>query len=69
MTIQQLDELIEDTRRLPRAADKVTWATALGVLEVARQLVILNQNLTFGVNGGTAAAKSRPAKPGPKKRR
>ena len=45
MTLEQIDELIEDTKKLSRANDKVALATALGTLEVARQLTILNQNL------------------------
>lgn len=45
MTLDQIEELIDDTRKLPRAADKVALATALGTLEVARQLTILNKNL------------------------
>ena len=45
MTLEEIETLIDDTKRLPRAADKVALATALGVLEVARQLTILNSNL------------------------
>ena len=45
MTLDQIDELIDDTRKLPRAADKVALAQALGTLEVARQLTILNTTL------------------------
>ncbi len=54
MTVQEIDVLIDDTKRLPRAADKVALATALGVLEVARQLAILNGNLA---NEGAAKMK------------
>jgi len=46
MTLDELEELIDDTKKLPRAADKVALATALGVLEVARQLTLLNDNLS-----------------------
>ena len=46
MTLDQIDELIEDTKKLPRAADKVALAQALGTLEVARQLTILNKTLS-----------------------
>jgi hypothetical protein len=42
MNLEEIETLIEDTKRLPRAADKVALATALGVLEVARQLTIMN---------------------------
>ncbi len=45
MTLEEIETLIEDTKRLPRAADKVALASALGVLEVARQLAILNAGL------------------------
>ena len=45
MTLDELETLIEDTKKLPRAADKVALATALGTLEVARQLTILNKTL------------------------
>ncbi len=55
MTVQEIDQLIDDTRRLPHAADKVALHTALGVLEIARQLVILNTALAAG-------AKSLPGK-------
>ncbi len=48
MTLEEIETLIEDTKRLPRAADKVALATALGVLEVARQLTILNATLAQG---------------------
>jgi hypothetical protein len=45
MTLDEIEVLMDDTRRLPRAADKVALATALGVLELARQLSILNATL------------------------
>jgi hypothetical protein len=45
MTLEEIETLIEDTKRLARAADKVAQATALGVLEIARQLSILNASL------------------------
>jgi len=48
MTLEQIEELIDDTRKLPRAADKVALAAALGTLEVARQLTILNRTLAAG---------------------
>ncbi len=44
MTLEELETLIDDTKKLPRAADKVALAQALGTLEVARQLMILNQS-------------------------
>ena len=45
MTLDELETLIDDTKKLPRAADKVALAQALGTLEVARQLTILNKTL------------------------
>jgi recombinational DNA repair protein RecR len=45
MTLEEIETLIEDTKKLPRAGDKVALASALGVLEVARQLSILNARL------------------------
>jgi hypothetical protein len=52
MTVEEIDTLIEDTRRLARAADKVAQATALGVLEVARQLAIMNAAVAEQAKGG-----------------
>jgi hypothetical protein len=57
MTLEEIETLLDDTKRLPRAADKVALATALGVLEVARQLTILNFTLA-------AQNKVKPAKSG-----
>jgi hypothetical protein len=45
MTLQELDELLDDTRRLPRAQDKVALHGAIASIEIARQLVILNERL------------------------
>jgi len=58
MNLQEIDNLIEDTKKLPRAADKVQLATALAVLEVARQLMILNETLAG------KESKAKPAKAG-----
>jgi hypothetical protein len=57
MTVKEIEELMEDTRRLPRVPDKVALASALAALEIARQLVILNENLA----GATPKAKSAAA--------
>ena len=57
MTMEEIDALIEDTKRLARAADKVAQATALGVLEVARQLIIMNEAMAD-------QSKARKAKAG-----
>ncbi len=46
MTLKEIEELIEDTRRTARSNDKVALAAALGTLEVARQLAILNATLS-----------------------
>lgn len=71
MTLKEIEELIDDTRRLPRAADKVALATALGVLEVARELKVLNEKLaasTTHVNNAVArnlaGEKAKKAKAG-----
>ena len=57
MTLEELETLIDDTKKLPRAADKVALAQALGTLEVARQLMILNQSRDNGTSKKTAAGK------------
>jgi len=57
MTLDQIEELIEDTRKLPRAADKVALASALGTLEVARQLTILNKTLAGKTKAAAAGKK------------
>ncbi len=58
MTLAEIDVLIDDTRRLPRAADKVAHAAAIGILEVARQLIILNEALAAGTPKKTKSAKA-----------
>ena len=58
MTLQEIDTLIDDTKKLPRAADKVALAAALGTLEVARQLTILNNTLA---QQGKPQAKKKAA--------
>ena len=55
MTLEELETLIDDTKKLPRAADKVALAQALATLEVARQLMILNQSRGAG-NGASKKA-------------
>ena len=57
MTQEELETLIEDTKKLPRAADKVALATALGTLEVARQLTILNKHLADKNQSASAGKK------------
>ena len=46
MTLQELDELMLDTKKLPRAQDKVELHMAIANIEIARQLMILNENLS-----------------------
>ena len=59
MTIEEIDELIDDTRKMPRATDKVSLSMAVGVLEVARQLAILNAALGGGDKKPKAKAKRK----------
>ena len=63
MTIDEIDELIEDTKRLPRATDKVAVNAALATMEIARQLIFLNQKLA----ASSGAPKSKAAASGKKK--
>ena len=64
MTLKELEDLLDDTRRLSHANDKVLQAQAMASIEIARQLIILNQHLA-GNSGKLPAAK----KPGKKKKR
>ena len=62
MTIQEIEDLLEETLKLPRAFDKVALSQAVGTLEVARQLALLNLHLAGNSkNSGktTAAAKKK----------
>jgi len=60
MTLKEIEELIEDTRRTARSNDKVALAAALGTLEVARQLSILNATLAQDPTAkGAVAGKKR----------
>ena len=59
MNIQEIEELMDDTRRLPRVSDKVALSSALAALEIARQLVILNEHLAS--SGETRKAKGATA--------
>ena len=61
MKIQEIDELIEDTKRLPRATDKVAVNAALATMEIARQLIMLNETLA-AMNGGTKAKSAAAGK-------
>ena len=57
MTRNEIDELVEDTRHLARAQDKVQLNLTLGVLEIARQLAILNEQRAG--NGGKPKAAGK----------
>jgi len=63
MTVHEIEELIEDTKRLPRATDKVAVNAALATMEIARQLIFLNEHLSSSVEApkpkGTTAGKKR----------
>lgn len=59
MTLKEIEEMIEDTRKTARSNDKVALAAALGTLEVARQLTILNATLAGAEKPKSAAAKKR----------
>jgi hypothetical protein len=45
MTIREIEDLLEETRKLSRASDKAQLNMAMGVLEIARQLAMLNEQL------------------------
>ncbi len=59
MTLKEIEELLEDTRRTARSNDKVALAAALGTLEVARQLTILNATLAGAEKPKATAAGKR----------
>lgn len=43
MTLQEIEQMMEDTRRAARVDDRMQQTTALALLEIARQLTIQNQ--------------------------
>jgi hypothetical protein len=55
MNIKEIEELMDDTKRLPRVSDKVALSTSLAALEIAKQLIILNENLA--ASGSAPKAK------------
>ena len=59
MTLQQLDELMEDTRKLPRAQDKVALHMTIATIEIARQLVILNERMGQETGSQPKAVKAK----------
>jgi hypothetical protein len=54
MTLQEIEQLMEDTRRAARVDDRMQQTTALALLEIARQLAIQNQH-GDGHNGAPKA--------------
>ncbi len=50
MTLHELDQLMEDTRRAPRVEDRIGFNMTLAIIEIARQLVMINEKL-----GGSAS--------------
>jgi len=61
MTLQELDTLMDDTRRAARVEDRAAFNMALAVIEIARQLVMLNEKL------GGSAQKAQPIRKTKKK--
>jgi hypothetical protein len=59
MNVKEIEELMDDTRRLPRVSDKVALSAALASLEIAKQLIILNENIS--ASGGAPKAKATSA--------
>ena len=62
MTITELDQLLEDTRRVPRVEDRVGYNMTLAVIEIARQLMILNDKIGAAGQPVSAAAKTKAGK-------
>jgi hypothetical protein len=62
MTITELDQLLEDTRRVPRVEDRVGYNMTLAVIEIARQLMILNDKIGGTGQPMSATAKTKAAK-------
>lgn len=60
MERREIEELLDETKRMARASDKVALNTAIGILEVARQLSILNETLG-AANGQPRKAKAAGA--------
>ena len=59
MTQKEIDEMLEETRRLARASDKVALNTAIAALEIAKQLMILNETLAGKPAAGKKKGKKR----------
>ena len=52
MTTREIDEMLDETKRLSRASDKAALNLAIAALEIAKQLMILNETLTGKPAGG-----------------
>ena len=57
MTLQQIEQLMEDTRRASRVDDRMQQAIALALLEIARQLTLQNERAGQQNNASKAKAK------------
>ena len=58
MTLQQIEQMMEDTRRSSRVDDRMTQTTALALLEIARQLTILNDRAEAQTAAPTGKGKA-----------
>ena len=58
MTLQEIETLMEDTRRAARVDDRMQQTTALALLEIARQLSIQNQHAKAPNSAPKAKAKA-----------
>ena len=61
MTLQQIEQMMEDTRRASRVDDRMQQSIALALLEIARQLTILNEHAAQD-----SAPKAKPKAAGKK---
>ena len=61
MTLQQIEQMMEDTRRSARVDDRMTQTTALALLEIARQLTMLNERQAALDSAPKAKAKAKAA--------
>ena len=59
MTLQEIETLMEDTRRAARVEDRMAQTTAIALLEIARQLAIQNQSAK--AQNGAPKAKAKAA--------
>ena len=59
MTTKEVEELLDETKRLARASDKVALNTAIAALEIARQLMLLNETLSGTPAKGNTKKKKK----------